>query len=61
MHVRAEYLSIEPPARIVYVQQFVDEHERPAAAPGAERWPATPRNTVTFTEDEPGYTRVRVT
>lgn len=30
MHVRAEYLVIEPPRRIVYAQQFVDEHERSA-------------------------------
>lgn len=60
MHVRAEYLTIEPPTRIVYVQQFVDEHEQPAAAPGAEHWPAKLRNTVVFTEDEPGYTRVSV-
>jgi uncharacterized protein YndB with AHSA1/START domain len=34
MHVRAEYLQIEPPRRIVYTQQFVDDHERLAAAPG---------------------------
>jgi uncharacterized protein YndB with AHSA1/START domain len=60
MHVRAEYLTIAPPTRIVYVQQFIDAHEQPAAAPGAEHWPAKLRNTVVFTEDEPGYTRVSV-
>jgi uncharacterized protein YndB with AHSA1/START domain len=36
MYVRAEYLAIEPPRRIVYAQQFVDEREQPAAAPGAD-------------------------
>jgi uncharacterized protein YndB with AHSA1/START domain len=46
MHVRAEYLAIEPPRRIVYAQQFVDEREQPAPAPGAEIWPATLLTTV---------------
>jgi len=61
MHVRAEYLAIEPPGRIVYAQQFVDEHERPAPAPGAESWPATLRTTVLLTEEAPDRTRVTVT
>ncbi len=61
MHVRTEYLAIEPPRRIVYTQQFVDAGEQPAAAPGAEIWPATLRNTVLFTEEAPGRTRVTVT
>jgi uncharacterized protein YndB with AHSA1/START domain len=61
MHVRTEYLAIEPPARIVYTQQFVDEQERPAAAPGTETWPPVLRNTVLFTEEEPGVTRVTLT
>jgi uncharacterized protein YndB with AHSA1/START domain len=47
MHVRATYLAIEPPTRIVYTQQFVDAHEQPAPAPGAQHWPATLRMTVT--------------
>ena len=61
MHVRAEYLAIEPPARIVYDQQFVDEHERPAPAPGASTWPATLRTTVLFATEAEGRTRVTVT
>lgn len=61
MHVRAEYLAIEPPRRIVYAQQFVDERERPAPAPGAELWPATLRTTVLLTEEAPDRTRVTVT
>ncbi len=61
MHVRAEYLAIEPPRRIVYTQQFVDEREQLAPAPGAETWPATLRTTVLLTEETPDRTRVTVT
>lgn len=61
VHVRAEYLAIEPPRRIVYTQQFVDEREQRAPAPGATTWPATLRNTVLLTEEAPDRTRVTVT
>jgi len=61
LHARAEYLVIEPPRRIVYLQQFVDEREQPAPAPGAELWPATLRTTVLLTEEAPDRTRVTVT
>lgn len=61
MHVRAEYLTLEPPHRIVYAQQFVDEHEHPAPAPGAESWPETLLTTVLLTEEAPDRTRVTVT
>lgn len=61
MYGRAEYLAIEPPRRVVYTQQFVDEHERPATAPGAEVWPATLRTTVLLTEEAPDRTRVTLT
>lgn len=61
MYVRAEYLAIEPPRRVVYVQQFVDEGERPASAPGAEVWPAALLTTVLLTEEESNQTRVTVT
>lgn len=61
MHVRAEYLAIEPSRRIVYTQQFVDEREQPAPAPGADAWPATLLTTVVFAEEAPGRTRVTVT
>jgi uncharacterized protein YndB with AHSA1/START domain len=58
MHVRAEYIAIEPPHRIVYTQQFVDAQERLAPAPGASVWPATLLNTVLFAAEAPGRTRV---
>lgn len=61
MHVRAEYLAIEPPRRIVYAQQFVDPREQPAPAPGAESWPPTLLTTVLLTEEAPNRTRVTVT
>lgn len=61
MHVRAEYLAIDPPRRIVYTQQFVDEREQLAPAPGAQTWPATLLTTVLFTEEAPDRTRVTVT
>lgn len=61
MHVRCDYLAIDAPRRIVYTQQFVDEQERPAPAPGAAAWPATLLNTVLFTPEAPDRTRVTVT
>ena len=61
MHVRAEYLAIEPPRRIVYTQQFVDEREQLAPAPRAPVWPATLRTTVLLAEEAPDRTRVTVT
>lgn len=61
MHVRAEYLAIVPLERIVYAQQFVDEQERPAPAPGADVWPATLLTTVVLVAEAPDRTRVTVT
>jgi uncharacterized protein YndB with AHSA1/START domain len=61
MRVRAEYLAIDPPRRIVYTQEFVDEREQLVPAPGAETWPATLLTTVQFPEEAPGRTRVTVT
>ena len=60
MHVRADYLIVEAPHRIVYTQQFVDEREQLAPAPGASAWPPTLRNTVLFAEESPDQTRVTV-
>jgi uncharacterized protein YndB with AHSA1/START domain len=60
MHVRAEYLRLEPPWRIDYTQQFVDEGERLAPAPGADTWPAMLLMTVVFTPEAPDRTRVTV-
>lgn len=61
MTVRAEYLEVERPRRVVYTQQFVDEHERPTAVPGTDAWPPTLLTTVVLAEEAPGRTRVTVT
>jgi uncharacterized protein YndB with AHSA1/START domain len=61
MHARFDYLTIEPPQCIVYTQQFVDEQEQPAPAPGMTVWPTTLRTTVRFVEETPERTRVTVT
>lgn len=61
IHVRAEHLALEPPRRIVYAHQFVDEREQPAAAPGAEAWPPLLRTTVLLSEETADRTRVTVT
>jgi uncharacterized protein YndB with AHSA1/START domain len=61
MRVRAAYLVLDPPRRIVYTQQFVDEHEQVTSAPGTEAWPATLLNTVSFTEEAGHRTRVTLT
>ena len=61
MHVKAEYLALDPPWRIVYTKHFVDEREQLAPAPGAQTWPATLLNTVLFTQEAPDRTRVTIT
>jgi uncharacterized protein YndB with AHSA1/START domain len=60
MYGRARYLEITPPARLVYTQQFCDEHENLSRHPALDVWPATMLTTVTFTEEAPDETRVRV-
>jgi len=61
MHVRSDYLEVDPPRRIVYLQQFCDEHERPSPHPGAETFPGTLLTTVTLAEEGSESTRVTVT
>lgn len=61
MYGRAEYLQIEKPTRIVYTQQFCDEHERISRHPKMPTWPATMLTTVTLAEDGPERTIVTVT
>lgn len=61
MHVRFDYLALEPAERIVYTQQFVDEAEQPTSALGLENWPARLQTTVLFSEETPERTRVTVT
>jgi uncharacterized protein YndB with AHSA1/START domain len=60
MFGRFEYLRIEKPSSIVYMQQFCDENENLARHPHAPLWPATMLTTVTLTDEGLGRTRVRV-
>lgn len=60
MYGRAEYLSIEKPHRIVYLQQFCDEHGAISRHPLAPTWPETMKTTVTLFAEGPETTRVRV-
>jgi uncharacterized protein YndB with AHSA1/START domain len=60
MHGRCNYLDIRKPDRIVYTQQFTDEHERITRHPGAPTWPETMLTTVTLTAESSDQTRVTV-
>jgi uncharacterized protein YndB with AHSA1/START domain len=61
MFGRCEYLAIERPERMVYTQQFCDEHEKISRHPAAPVWPETMLTTVVLTEEGPEVTRVTVT
>lgn len=60
MYGRAEYLEIHRPDRLVYTQQFCDEHENISRHPYAPTWPETMLTTVTLTPEGPEHTRVTV-
>ncbi len=60
MYGRADYLQIEKPHRIVFTQQFCDEHEQVIRHPMSATWPETMLTTVTLTEESPERTRVTV-
>lgn len=57
---KAEYLELERPTRLVYTQQFTDEHGKVSRHPFAPLWPETMLSTVTLTAEGAGQTRVRV-
>ena len=61
LHARFDYRTVEAPSRIVYTQQFVDENEKLAPAPGVDAWPPALRTTVAFAPEGPHRTRVTVT
>lgn len=60
MYGRAEYRLVEKPDRIVYTQQFCDEHGNVSRHPLAPVWPETMRTEVLFTSEGPNETRVTV-
>lgn len=57
---RANYIEVRRPDRLVYTQQFCDEHENLSRHPGAPVWPATMLTTVTLTAEGPEQTRVTI-
>jgi uncharacterized protein YndB with AHSA1/START domain len=61
MYGRVQYLEVRRPDRIVYTQQFCDEHEKISRHPLAPTWPETMLTTVTFIEEGSARTRVTVT
>jgi uncharacterized protein YndB with AHSA1/START domain len=61
MYGRAEYLKIEKPGHLVYIQQFCDENEKVSRHPMAPTWPETMQTTVDLAEEGSEQTRVTVT
>ncbi len=61
MYGRVDYEEITKPSRIVYTQQFCDEHENLARHPASPTWPATMHTVVELTAEGPEQTRVTVT
>jgi uncharacterized protein YndB with AHSA1/START domain len=61
MYGRADYLAIEKPHRIVYTQQFCDEHEKVTRHPMSPTWPETMLTTVQLAAEGPDCTRVTIT
>ena len=61
MYGKAEYLEITPPARLVYTQQFSDEHGGISRHPMTPVWPETMLTQVDFAEESADSTRVTVT
>jgi len=61
LHGLIHYVELAAPHRIVYRQQFCDEHGRVTRAPFFPHWPETMLTTVELAEEGPARTRVRVT
>lgn len=61
MYGRASYLEMDKPNRLIYTQQFCDEHENISRHPMAPTWPETMLTQVQFTAETPDRTRVTVT
>lgn len=61
MHGRVHYEEVRSPDRLVYTQQFCDEHGNVARHPFAPAWPETVRGVVELSAEGPDQTRVTVT
>ena len=60
MYGRAKYLEIQRPHRIVYTQQFCDEHGNISRHPLAPTWPETMLTNIELVAESPTRTRVMV-
>jgi uncharacterized protein YndB with AHSA1/START domain len=60
MFGKTSYLEISPHHRIVYTQQFCDEHENTSRHPHAPLWPEMMLTTITLSEESNCLTRVTV-
>lgn len=61
LHVKADYLAIEPPQRLCYLQQFVDAHGHALPTAGEAAWPAVLRTTASLAQESADQTRVSLT
>lgn len=60
MYGSTKYLEMTKPDRIVYTQDFRDEHGNISRHPHAPTWPETMKTTVTFSSEGPNQTRVTI-
>lgn len=60
MYGKVQYKEIKRPDRLVYTQQFCDEHGNVVRHPKAPTWPETMRTTILFAEEGPDNTRISV-
>lgn len=59
MYGRANYIEVSP-TQLVYTQEFCDKDGNISRHPMAPTWPQTMLTKITFTEEGPNQTRVRV-
>lgn len=60
MYGSNNYLEITPVTKLVYVQDFRDENDKPSRHPLAPVWPSQMLANVTFTDEGSDQTRVTV-
>jgi uncharacterized protein YndB with AHSA1/START domain len=60
MFGRSHFLELDKPNRIVYTQQFCDEHENVTRHPMAATWPETKLTTITLAAEAAFQTRVTI-
>jgi uncharacterized protein YndB with AHSA1/START domain len=61
MYGRVSYQELTPPRRLVYTQQFCDEHEKVTRHPMSPLWPETMLTRIDLEAEGPDQTRLTVT